>query len=61
MTMSKINSGIFLTSGLMDDGVSNQEGNRNSAVLAISIAILQQVNSFEKKEITWDTDDGRDH
>ena len=45
----------------MDDGVSNQEGNRNSAVLAISIAILQQVNSFEKKEITWDTDDGRDH
>lgn len=40
MTKTKINSGIFLTSGLMDDGVSNWEGNRNSAILVISIALL---------------------
>lgn len=38
--MTKINLGIFVSVGLMNDGISNQEDERNSIILVISITVL---------------------
>lgn len=38
--MTKINLGIFVSVGLMNDGISNQEDESNSIILVISITVL---------------------